>query len=302
MDCFGTYFTHAQNCDNVRVQSVSGHMLDFRAFAFSRFPVFAFSRFRIFAFSRFRVFAFSRLRVFVGSQANHRFSPPFSRFRVLPAASPRPGHGFRVHRKILHCTVSTTEAYTEQFLHQKLCTHAFLHRIFFTYCTGLLHAKNFTPATLPYQKQQVFFSPKQLCDQKPIIHPHHHANHDPRMNCHCLYTKYNISDETSFKNGSATLRLSLFMAKSLHFPRRVTHQYHQTVHLPWKVNEAPTSPNTVCAFYEDRHANITQILQHSNYPSRSYSSVIYSTRSYSTLICWIAYLEFLNYKFSCCQA
>ena len=77
---FGTYFTHAQSCDharvqsatewtasvhtlhiaqrhdNVRIESASGHMLNF--------PVF-----------------------------------PFSRFHVLPAASPRPGHRFRVHSK-----------------------------------------------------------------------------------------------------------------------------------------------------------------------------------------------------------
>ena len=68
MDCFGTYFTHAQSCDNVRVQSASGHMLNFRDFAFS---VFVFSRFPAFAFACFRgitgqlqvqpsVFAFSR--------------------------------------------------------------------------------------------------------------------------------------------------------------------------------------------------------------------------------------------------
>ncbi len=58
MDCFGTYFTHAQSCDNVRVPSASGHMLNLRVFAFSCL-VFAFSRFRVW-FSRFRVFAFCR--------------------------------------------------------------------------------------------------------------------------------------------------------------------------------------------------------------------------------------------------
>ena len=52
MDCFGTYFTHAQSCDNVRVPSASGHMLNLRVFAFSRFRVFVFG-FRVFAFSRF---------------------------------------------------------------------------------------------------------------------------------------------------------------------------------------------------------------------------------------------------------
>ena len=79
MDCFGTYFTHAQSCDNVRVPSASGHMLNLRVFAFSRFRVFVFG---------FRVFVFSCL-VFA-----------FSRFRVLPPASPGPSHTFRMHRTI----------------------------------------------------------------------------------------------------------------------------------------------------------------------------------------------------------
>ena len=107
MDCFGTYFTHAQSCDNVRVPSAtewtaSVHTLHmpkavitfvFQVLlgtcsicAFSRFPVFAFSRFRVW-FSRFRVFVFSCL-VFA-----------FSRFRVLPPASPGPSHTFRMHSK-----------------------------------------------------------------------------------------------------------------------------------------------------------------------------------------------------------
>ena len=88
MDCFGTYFTHAQSCDNVRVPSASGHMLNLRVFAFSRFRVFAFSCL-VFAFSRFRVFVFG-FRVFA-----------FSRFRVLPPASPGPSHTFRMHSKHL---------------------------------------------------------------------------------------------------------------------------------------------------------------------------------------------------------
>ena len=76
MDCFGTCFTHAQSCDNVRVPSASGHMLNFRVFAFSRFRVFAFSRFRVFVFG-FRVFVFSCL-VFA-----------FSRFAAgIPGAEP----------------------------------------------------------------------------------------------------------------------------------------------------------------------------------------------------------------------
>ena len=73
MDCFGTYFTHAQSCDNVRVPSASGHMLNLRVFAFSRFRVFVFSRFlrfRVFcvfvlhSFSSFRAFAFACFRIF----------------------------------------------------------------------------------------------------------------------------------------------------------------------------------------------------------------------------------------------
>ena len=97
MDCFGTYFTHAQSCDNVRVPSAtewtaSVHTLHmpkavitfvFQVLlgtcsicAFSRFPVFAFSRFRVW-FSRFRVFVFSCL-VFA-----------FSRFAAgIPGAEP----------------------------------------------------------------------------------------------------------------------------------------------------------------------------------------------------------------------
>ena len=55
--------------------------------AFSRF-----CRFRVFA-----VFAFSFFPVFVlGVSAVFGFS----RFRVPPAASPRPGHRFRVHRQM----------------------------------------------------------------------------------------------------------------------------------------------------------------------------------------------------------
>ena len=65
MDCFGTYFTHAQSCDNVRVPSASGHMLNLRVFAFScfrAFCVFAFSAFS--CFIRFRAFAFACFRIF----------------------------------------------------------------------------------------------------------------------------------------------------------------------------------------------------------------------------------------------
>ena len=70
MDCFGTYFTHAQSCDNVRVPSASGHMLNLRVFPFSRFRVFALSafsrflRFVLHSFSSFRAFAFACFRIF----------------------------------------------------------------------------------------------------------------------------------------------------------------------------------------------------------------------------------------------
>ena len=80
------------------VQSASGHMLNFRASAFSRFRVFAFSRFRVCTFSCFhmfnpgvftflcvRVFAFTRLRVFAFS-CFHMFTSgvfAFSCFRVF---------------------------------------------------------------------------------------------------------------------------------------------------------------------------------------------------------------------------
>ena len=65
MDCWRTYLTHAQICDNIRVQSAT------------EWIVFS-------PFSRFRFFPFPCLA--------------FSRFRVPPAASPGPGHRFRVHR------------------------------------------------------------------------------------------------------------------------------------------------------------------------------------------------------------
>ena len=126
MDCFGTYFTHAQSCDNVRVHSAtewtaSVHTLRMpkavitfmfkvlqegllryihmpkavttfvfkvlrSGLCFRRFRVFA-----VFAFSFFSRFRAWRFRVFA-----------FSRFRVPPAAPPRPGHRFRVHSGMLH--------------------------------------------------------------------------------------------------------------------------------------------------------------------------------------------------------
>ena len=119
--------THAQSCDNLRVQSAAEwtasvqnqttrkreHFLPFSSFRVSILLCFshlhasliasaiidcsvvllsaktAFLLCAFLPFSRFRFFPFSCLA----------FSPfsGFSRFRVPPAASPRPGHRFRVH-------------------------------------------------------------------------------------------------------------------------------------------------------------------------------------------------------------
>ena len=131
-----------------------------------------------------------------------------------------------------------TEAYTEQLLHQKLCTHAFYTRAFLITAQAFFTGNNFTAATLPHQKQKFLFT-KQLCHQKPMIHPYYHANHDPRMNCHGLYAKYNISvcgylsrkqfvrdvlQERKCNIAPVTLHGPM-PPKSLHLPRRVTHQY-----------------------------------------------------------------------------
>ena len=143
MDCFGTYFTHAQSCDNVHVQSATGRTASVHTHAQSCdnvhvqsatdwaasvhtlhmpkavikfvFEVYGmdcwrtylhmpksvitfvfkvlrnglcFRRFRVFAVFAFSFFPVSVLGVFA-----------FSRFRVPPAAPPRPGHRFRVHRE-----------------------------------------------------------------------------------------------------------------------------------------------------------------------------------------------------------
>ena len=107
MDCFGTYFTHAQSCDNVRVPSATewtasvhtSHMpkavimlvfqVLYRLDCFGTYFTHAqscdnvrvqsasghmlnFLRFRFFAFPRFRAFAFLRFPVFA-----------FSSFRVF---------------------------------------------------------------------------------------------------------------------------------------------------------------------------------------------------------------------------
>jgi len=71
------HFTHAQGCDIVRVQNASGHMLNFRDFEFSRFPLFAFSRFRVFAF---RVCVFSCDDMLIAGSSSVF---PFSRFCVF---------------------------------------------------------------------------------------------------------------------------------------------------------------------------------------------------------------------------
>ena len=130
-DCFGTYFTHAQSCDNVHVQSAadwaaSVHTLHmpkavikfvFEVYgmdcwrAYLHMPksvitfVFkvlrnglCFRRFRVFAVFAFSLFPVSVLGVFA-----------FSRFRVPPAAPPRPGHRFRVHSSKLVTTVARLE-------------------------------------------------------------------------------------------------------------------------------------------------------------------------------------------------
>ena len=62
MGCFGTYFTHAQSCDNVRVQSTTEWVVfsPFRVFAVFAFSFFPISVLGVFAFLRFRVFAFRR--------------------------------------------------------------------------------------------------------------------------------------------------------------------------------------------------------------------------------------------------
>ena len=119
MDCFGTYLTHAQSCGNVHVQSAtewtaSVHTLRMpkavvtfvfivlrngllryihmpKAVITFVFKVLlrnglCFRRFRVFAVFAFSFFPVSVLGVFA-----------FSRFRVPPAAPPRPGHRFRVH-------------------------------------------------------------------------------------------------------------------------------------------------------------------------------------------------------------
>ena len=111
----GTYFTHAQSCDNLRVQSAAEwtasvqnqttrkreHFLSFRVFIFSCFShlrafliasaiigcivFFCFLQKRLSCFARFRVFA-----VFAFS--------PFSRFRFFPFSclAFSPFSGFRV--------------------------------------------------------------------------------------------------------------------------------------------------------------------------------------------------------------
>ena len=119
MDCFGTYLTHARSCDNVHVQSAtdwaaSVHTLHMpKAVIKFVFEVYGMDRWRTylhmpksvitFVFKELRNgLCFRRFRVFaVFAFSRFRFFPfpclAFSRFRVPPAAPPRPGHRFRVH-------------------------------------------------------------------------------------------------------------------------------------------------------------------------------------------------------------
>ena len=163
MDCFGTYFTHAQSCDNVHVQSATGRTASVHTHAQSCdnvhvqsatdwaasvhtlhmskavikfvFEVYGmdcwrtylhmpksvitlvfkvlrnglrFRRFRVFAV--FCVFAFSFFPVSVlGVFA-------FSRFRVPPAAPPRPGHRFRVHSLLLQLWILSNTSSTQTYI------------------------------------------------------------------------------------------------------------------------------------------------------------------------------------------
>ena len=129
MDCFGTYFTHAQSCDNVRVPSASGHMLNFRVFAFSRFRVFAFSRFPVFAFSCL-VFAFSRFRVFV-----------FSRFRVFAFCRRHP-RGRATHFvctvvELIHSQNSSEILFTKDVYVKSLSLICLSCKAYFSFFVGL---------------------------------------------------------------------------------------------------------------------------------------------------------------------
>ena len=137
MDCFGTYLTHAQSCDNVHVQSATGRTASVHTHAQSCdnvhvqsatdwaasvhtlhmpkavikfvFEVYGMDCWRTYlhmpksvitfvfkvlrnglCFRRFRVFAVFAFLCLA-----------FSRFRVPPAAPPRPGHRFRVHSLFL---------------------------------------------------------------------------------------------------------------------------------------------------------------------------------------------------------
>ena len=131
MDCFGTYFTHAQSCDNVRVPSAtewtaSVHTLHMPkaviTFVFQVLlgtcSIFAFSLFRVSAFSRFPVFAFSRFRVFVFSC----FRVWFSRFRVFAFCRRHP-RGRATH---FVCTVS--DGGPVNLLNQPMGSISHLHR------------------------------------------------------------------------------------------------------------------------------------------------------------------------------
>ena len=71
---------------SVRLCLIASAIIDCNVFLLSARTAFLLCAFL--PFSRFRAWRFRRFRVFA-----------FSRFRVPPAASPRPGHRFRVHRE-----------------------------------------------------------------------------------------------------------------------------------------------------------------------------------------------------------
>ena len=109
MDCFGTYFTHAQSCDNVRVQSArewtaSVHTLHMPIAVITfLFKVLRNGLLRYILYTLPNAVITFVLKALLGTCSIFAFSRfpafAFSRFHVLPAASPRPGHRFRVHSK-----------------------------------------------------------------------------------------------------------------------------------------------------------------------------------------------------------
>ena len=111
MDCFRTYFTHVQTCDVTRVQSATEWTASVHTLHMSKPNV---TRVQsatertgdgalemvVPPFETMAMFG-----IYVEFLPCRLLLPvlggwvlPFSRFRVPPAASPRPGHRFRVHR------------------------------------------------------------------------------------------------------------------------------------------------------------------------------------------------------------